>query len=58
MIELELTDVHQLANVLIDLKLSPEDALVPIPKHFQEPKSAELADFHKMLVFLFHTLTL
>uniref|UniRef100_A0A3P8XA35 ATPase AAA-type core domain-containing protein n=1 Tax=Esox lucius TaxID=8010 RepID=A0A3P8XA35_ESOLU len=52
MVELEFSEFHYFDDVLQDLKLTPEDLEVPIPKYFVREKIRVLRDREKMLAHI------
>jgi hypothetical protein len=50
MVELQFTDYHHYSDILLDLKMAPEDLVVPIPKFFVEEREAEAETRNKLLV--------
>ncbi|KAL1022283.1 hypothetical protein UPYG_G00024610 [Umbra pygmaea] len=49
MVELEFSEFHYFDDLLLDLKLTPEDLEVPIPQYFVREKMRVLRDREKML---------
>jgi hypothetical protein len=52
LVEIEMLDFHNFTDILFDLKLSPDDLRVPIPKFFTEDRVEELETRRTLLVCL------
>lgn len=50
MAELELSDFHNLSEILLDLKLSPDDLRLPVPRFFVEEREKDIAAHKALLV--------
>jgi len=49
MVELENTDFFVLSDILLDLKLVPEDLIIPVPKFFVEEREKQI-DINKSVL--------
>ncbi len=49
MVNLELSDYHYFDDILSDLKLTPSDALVPIPKYYVIQAEKIIKDRHAFI---------
>ncbi|KAF3835138.1 hypothetical protein F7725_027696 [Dissostichus mawsoni] len=49
MVEKEFSEYHYMDDVLHDLKLTPEDLEIPIPRYFLRERNKELQERKKML---------
>ncbi|KAI5108887.1 IQ and AAA domain-containing protein 1 isoform X1 [Silurus meridionalis] len=52
MVELELSEFHYLDDVLQDLKMTPEDLEVPIPRYFLRERMKAMKEREKMLAHI------
>lgn len=52
MVELENSDFFILSDILLDLKLVPEDLIIPIPKFFMEDREKQLEINKSILVHI------
>jgi len=50
MVELESSDFFVLNDILLDLKLVPEDLIIPVPKFFMEDREKQLEINKSILV--------
>jgi len=50
MVELESSDFFILSDILMDLKLVPEDLIIPVPKFFMEDREKQLEINKSILV--------
>jgi len=49
MVELENSDFFILSDILLDLKLVPEDLIIPVPKFFMEDREKQI-EINKSIV--------
>uniref|UniRef100_UPI003AAA3AAD dynein regulatory complex protein 11 n=1 Tax=Centroberyx gerrardi TaxID=166262 RepID=UPI003AAA3AAD len=52
MVELEFSEFHYFDDVLLDLKMTPEDLEIPIPRYFVREKMQVLKDRERMLAHI------
>ncbi len=53
MVELQSSDYHHFSDILLDLKMSPEDLIIRVPRMFQEGRAPEVEARFQLLVWFY-----